>query len=134
MNVVTMNSPRRHDTMTALAYLYDHLLDVPAWLRQLRPRQLEDIAGVMVEWQHLLGEKHRILPMEEIEKREVIRALVLCGGSISKTAKMLKIGKSTIWRKLNQWGYSVENGMLMEQASALSQGRDSPAGECSNAR
>jgi transcriptional regulator of acetoin/glycerol metabolism len=120
--------------MTALAYLYDHLLDLPAWLRQLRPRQLEDIAEVMVEWQQLLGDKHRILPMDEIEKREVIRALVLCGGSISKTAKMLNIGKSTIWRKLNQWGYSVQNGMLMEQASALSQRRDSPAGESSNAR
>lgn len=111
--------------MIALAYLYDHMRDFPAWLRQLSPRQLEDVAGVMVQWQ-LPAENHGILPMEEIEKREVLRALVLCGGSAPKAAKMLKMGKTTIWRKLTKWGYSVENRTLIEKASALSGKPESP--------
>jgi hypothetical protein len=37
-----------------------------------------------------------------------------------KAAKLLKMGKTTLYRKLMQWGYSVQNRMLIEQAPALS--------------
>jgi DNA-binding NtrC family response regulator len=113
-----MNSQSRHARMSALAYLYDNMRDFPAWFRRLTPRQLEDIAAAMIQWQ-VQDEGHRILPMEEIERREVLRAVALCGGSLIKAAKALGIGKSTIHRKLTAWGYTVQNRNLMAQASAL---------------
>jgi transcriptional regulator of acetoin/glycerol metabolism len=105
--------------MSALAFLYDHAQDLPTWLGRLTARQLKDIAGVMIQWQ-TAADNQGILPMEEIEKREVLRAVVMCEGSIVKAAKLLKMGKTTLYRKLMQWGYSVQNRMLIEQAPALS--------------
>ncbi|MGE5054965.1 MAG: helix-turn-helix domain-containing protein [Acidobacteriota bacterium] len=55
--------------------------------------------------------------MEEIEKREVLRAVVMCDGSILKAAKLLKMGKTSIYRKLMQWGYSVQHRLLTEHKS-----------------
>jgi len=60
------------------------------------------------------------LTMEQIEKREVLRVLALCDGSIPKAATILKVGKTTIYRKLAQWGYSVGNRSLTADTSASS--------------
>ena len=113
-----MSSSLQQARMAALAYLYDHISDFPVWVRQLRPPQFEDIAGIMVQWQ-VPSENQGMLPMDEIEKREVLRIVALCEGNISKAAKRLKMGKTTIYRRLKQWGYSVKNRMLIQQASAL---------------
>jgi DNA-binding NtrC family response regulator len=80
---------------------------------------LNDIAGVMNQWK-TAADNQGILPMEEIEKREVLRAVMMCEGSIVKAAKLLKMGKTTLYRKLMQWGYSVQNRVLLEQSPALS--------------
>lgn len=111
--------------MSALAYLYDHRRDLPAWFRRLTAGQLEDIAKVMVQWN--AASENSILPMEETEKREVLRVLLICGGSISKAAKLLKMGKTTIYRKLVQWGYADEKRTSMQRASALSRESEAPA-------
>jgi DNA-binding NtrC family response regulator len=114
-----MKSPLPNSQMSALAYLYDHARDLPRWFGQLTARQLKDVAELMIHWS-AATENRGILPMEEIERREVLRAVVMCEGNISKAAKLLNIGKTTAYRKLMQWGYSVQNRMLIEQTSALS--------------
>jgi transcriptional regulator of acetoin/glycerol metabolism len=93
--------------------------DLPTWFAQLTARQLKDIAGVMVQWT-TATDNQGILPMEEIEKREVLRAVVMCEGSILKAARLLRMGKTTVYRKLMQWGYSVQNRVLIEQSPARS--------------
>ena len=103
--------------MSALAYLHDHVRDLPGWFCRLTVRQLEDIAEVMVQW-NISSENQSTLPMEEIEKREVLRVLAMCEGRIPKAAKLLKMGKTTIYRKLTHWGYSVQNRTSTEQASS----------------
>ena len=47
-----------------------------------------------------------LLPLkdEELEKQNIIRALQSCGGNKSKTAKMLNIDPSTLYRKLAKYG------------------------------
>ena len=47
-----------------------------------------------------------LLPLkdEELEKQSIIRALQSCGGNKSKTAKMLNIDPSTLYRKLAKYG------------------------------
>lgn len=110
-----MNSTLPHARMPALAYLYDNIYDLPNWFRNLRPKQLEDIAGVMVQWQ-LSNDSHCIVPMEQMERREILRAVALCDGDAIKAAEALKIGKTTMYRKLKAWGYEVR---LLAQASVL---------------
>jgi regulatory Fis family protein len=107
--------------LNALAFLYDHQSEFPAWLRRLTHRQVVDIANLMIAWHSTSGGKG-IVPIEEVEQREVIRAITLYGGDVTKAARALKMGKSTIYTKLRRWGYSIENRLLIHQASALAQG------------
>lgn len=103
---------------SSLAFLYDRMKKCPDWFRRLTPRQIQDVADVMVQWQ-LPRESSRILTMEEIEQREVLRAVMICQGNVIKAAQALNIGKTTIYTKLRKWGYLVNNRVLLAQASAL---------------
>ena len=105
--------------LNALAFLYDHLIDFPVWIRKLTRGQLENIARIMIAWPAALDGSAEIVPMEEMEKREVVRAITLCGGDVIKAAKALRMGRTTVYRKLQQWGYWVDNRILTHQASVL---------------
>jgi len=105
--------------LNALAFLYDHLMDFPVWIRKLTRGQLENIATIIVAWPVAHDGSAEIVPMEEIEKREVFRAIRLCDGDVVKAAEALRMGRTTVYKKLQQWGYSVENRLLANQASAL---------------
>jgi len=107
--------------MHAVAFLYDHISDFPVWFRRLTPGQLEQIASVMVAWHASVGESSEVAPLGEVEKRAITRAVNLCGGDIIKAAKLLQIGKTTLYRKLKRWGYSTSDRILIYQASALTQ-------------
>jgi DNA-binding NtrC family response regulator len=104
--------------MSALAYVYDHIGDLPVWFRRLTPGQLEDIARLMAGWQ-LPNDNQRIVPMEEIERREILRAVAVSGGNVLLAAKYLKVGKTTLYKKLKRWGYELRDSTLLAQASAL---------------
>ena len=104
--------------MSALAFLYDRMRDFPEWFRKLTPRQVEDIVDVMVQWQ-LPNDSNSIVPLEEVERREVLRAVVTYHGDALEAARALKIGKTTMYRKLKQWGYILERQLLLAQASVL---------------
>jgi DNA-binding NtrC family response regulator len=116
-----MKSTSEIAQLDSLAFLYDHQGELPYWLRGLTHRQLVDIAKLMTAWQSASGGQG-IVPIEEVEKREIIRALTLYGGDVMKSASALKMGKTTIYTKLRRWGYSIENRRLIHQASALAQG------------
>ena len=103
----------------AVAFLYDHLSDFPLWIRKLTPGQLEHIAKVMTAWHGTVAASTEIVPLNEVEKRCIARAISLCQGDIARAALGLGIGKTTLYRKLKEWGYSVENRLLIHQASAL---------------
>jgi hypothetical protein len=107
--------------MHAVAFLYDHLGEFPVWIRRLTPGQLEHIARIMLAWLGTKRESQEIVPLEEVEKREIIRAISLCGGDILKAAEALRVGKSTLYRKVSAWGYSIENRVLIHQASILAE-------------
>jgi DNA-binding NtrC family response regulator len=48
-------------------------------------------------------EKDEILPLEELERRAILRTLRETGGDKLSTARMLGIGKTTLYRKLKQY-------------------------------
>jgi two-component system response regulator HydG len=44
------------------------------------------------------------LPLEEVEKECIRQTLALAGGNRERTAKMLRIGERTLYRKINEYG------------------------------
>jgi transposase-like protein len=114
-----MNVSEINVLMHAVAYLYDHLGDCPVWMRRLTPGQLEHIAKLMVSWHAGLGGSCEIQPLKQVEKQAITRAITLSGGDVIKAAKALGIGKTTLYRKMKQWGYSNENRVLIHKASVL---------------
>ena len=45
-----------------------------------------------------------ILPLAEIERQHILRALQRCGGNRKETAQLLGIAPNTLWRKLTEYG------------------------------
>jgi len=82
--------------LNVLAFLSDHLMNFPVWVRKLTRGQLENIARIMVASSAALDGRTQdrsmeIMPMEEIEKREVIRAVRLCRGRCHPSSLSLRI-------------------------------------------
>ncbi|MEN8149762.1 MAG: helix-turn-helix domain-containing protein, partial [Planctomycetota bacterium] len=50
-----------------------------------------------------LGEEGVILPMQEIEKRAIQRALSICRGNVSQASRRLQIGQATLYRKIKKY-------------------------------
>lgn len=48
-----------------------------------------------------------IVPLQEMEKEAIQSALDICRGQVSLTARRLGIGRSTLYRKIDQFGISV---------------------------
>ena len=44
-----------------------------------------------------------ILPLWQVEKNAILEAIEYCNGSVVEAAKLLGIGKTTLYRKLQQW-------------------------------
>ncbi len=45
-----------------------------------------------------------LLPLEEVERRHILRVLDRCGGNRKETAMVLGIATNTLWRKLRAYG------------------------------
>lgn len=103
----------------ALGFVYDRMPELPIWIRKLTPGQIEDVAALLIAWDEAAGRSGRIVSLDEVEKREITRAISLCQGDIGRAAKALQVGKTTIYRKLKKWGCSMMDGQLVHQASAL---------------
>ncbi|MCE9634354.1 MAG: sigma-54 dependent transcriptional regulator [Planctomycetes bacterium] len=45
-----------------------------------------------------------ILPFDEVEKREIARALRICGWNVARAAERLELGQATLYRKIKKYG------------------------------
>ena len=45
-----------------------------------------------------------LLSLEELERRHVLRVLESCGGQKTRAAAVLGINRTTLWKKLRQYG------------------------------
>lgn len=105
--------------MRALAFVYDNLDNFPSWIQRLAPGQLIQLAKILDDWAASDLPSGRIIPLEETQKREVIRAVIACQGDLRAAAKALGIGKTTIYRLLHRWGISRADWRLVVQARVL---------------
>lgn len=53
-----------------------------------------------------------IQPLEVIEKEVIIRAIELYHGQMSEVARRLKIGRSTLYRKLERYGLKPADAVV----------------------
>ncbi len=74
--------------------------------------------GAVIELKHLpeeltqptrapgssVGERTELVTLEEAERRHVVRVLEACGGQQVDAARVLGIGRTTLWRKLKGYG------------------------------
>lgn len=49
-----------------------------------------------------------VLPVEEVERRHILKVLRACNGSRTEAAKILDIDRKTLARKLSRW--SIDEG------------------------
>jgi DNA-binding NtrC family response regulator len=48
------------------------------------------------------------LPLEEVERRHILRTLERCKGNKSQTARILGINRTTLWKKLIRYGFEED--------------------------
>lgn len=49
------------------------------------------------------------LPLEEVERRHILRTLERCEGNKSQTARVLGINRTTLWKKLIRYGFEEDS-------------------------
>jgi DNA-binding NtrC family response regulator len=50
---------------------------------------------------------HELQPLEEVERRYILRVVEACKGNKSQAARVLGIGRKTLYRRLVSFGVSV---------------------------
>jgi two-component system response regulator HydG len=70
-----------------------HLGDLPAAINQLQGPNLSATAG----------NANKIMPMSELERQTILNAIAQLNGDKLKAARMLGIGKTTLYRKLKEY-------------------------------
>ena len=52
---------------------------------------------------------NKVLPLEIVEEKCIRNALKYCSGNAMKASELLKIGKATIYRKINKYGIDLNS-------------------------
>ena len=58
----------------------------------------------------LLGPGDSILPLRELEKKAIERALDICGGNVANASRHLELGQATLYRKIKKYGLVTNGG------------------------
>ncbi|RPI32773.1 MAG: sigma-54-dependent Fis family transcriptional regulator, partial [Chloroflexota bacterium] len=47
-------------------------------------------------------------PLREIEREALMRAARICNGNVTHMARVLGMGRTTVWRRLARWDISLD--------------------------
>ncbi len=70
--------------------------------------QALDLPSNVLYWMARLTTSREIPSLRELERRAILDALEIAGGDRARAAKILQIGKTTIYRKLKEYGLEEE--------------------------
>jgi DNA-binding NtrC family response regulator len=88
-------------------------------LRNIVERSYYLCEGNMITEKYFMERNHRnetrldqssvkkILPMETVEEQCIRDALEYCSGNVMKVSELLKIGKATVYRKIDRYGIDL---------------------------
>jgi two-component system, NtrC family, response regulator HydG len=87
----------------------EHAMERAVVLAEGKPRIEEgDLPPEILTGGEISLSDEELLPLAELERRHILRVLAHHGGSRKETAKTLRIGTNTLWRKLRAYGVIVE--------------------------
>lgn len=97
------------------------LLDVghlPAELRIAQPSRRTPSSP-----EHLLSDllPGKVLPLHEVERRAILHALKVTGGRVGEAARLLEVGRATLYRRIQHLGIDVPD--LLGETAGDSDGR-----------
>lgn len=81
-----------------------HLADLPSALVNYWRGSSPHMAAAAAAGASPLAASPAVLALEEVEKRAILEALAYTGGDQLKAARLLGIGRTTLYRKLRQYG------------------------------
>ncbi|MEQ1902366.1 MAG: helix-turn-helix domain-containing protein, partial [Devosia sp.] len=84
----------------------------PVHVDAARPRRIDDHQTQNVD--RFLSKQGEVAPLPEIERELIAFALSHYGGRMSQVARALKIGRSTLYRKLREYG--LDTGLESDAA------------------
>jgi len=61
-------------------------------------------------------------PIEEVERRYIMRSLEMLNGNKARTAQVLGISKKTLYRRLHEWGVALDPEDETESGAVLQDG------------
>ena len=87
------------------------LAQLPA---ELRARVLPALAPMLTPMreQGLAPELQGVVPLKDLERREILKALQVTNGSVAKAAKLLGLGRATLYRRLGALRIEVAPELL----------------------
>ncbi len=60
-----------------------------------------------------------VVPLDEVERRHILRAVEACRGNLSQAARLLDIGRTTLYRKLQRYGVMGNEPALAADGARL---------------
>ena len=85
-----------------------HLSDLPTQLQEFRGQRVVEVATPRMDGARTpVLVMERIVPIAEMERRMILLTLEQMQGDKMMAAKLLGIGKTTLYRKLKEYGVAV---------------------------
>ena len=91
-NVVERVVVLNNDSRMKLKHLPPHIQKMALGKKPVKPAQIHFADG------------QKVVSLDQVEKFAIEAALARCMGNVSETARQLKIGQATLYRKLKQYG------------------------------
>ncbi len=83
---------------TTCSFSTIHVADLPTGLRNFQAFPKPEVQG---------SDPEAITPLEQVEKQAILHAIELLKGDKLQAARRLGIGKTTLYRKLKEYGSTV---------------------------
>lgn len=72
------------------------------------------------------ADKHNVIPIAKVEERAILEAIRETNGNKLMAAELLGIGKTTLYRKLKEYGFADESNDAMSSTSSAASTNDAP--------
>lgn len=76
--------------------------------RLIGPMHLPNFVHYPTAYPSMNNQVKRVPSLEEVEREAILQAAKICHGNVTQMAEMLRIGRTTVWRRLQNMDISLE--------------------------
>ena len=70
-----------------------------------------DLAHLPIEIAEPAANREPLRSLADVEREHILRTMEACGGRHAEAARVLGIGRTTLWRKLNEYGSALQQAI-----------------------